>query len=91
MMVGLRVSGDQARGPMSRLSRNLLCIAVGVIFSGLGGLLVAISWPLLFPLRLQSSSRGEDAVGIGFLVFYVLFANYFSTPMARQSYSLCLF
>jgi hypothetical protein len=59
---------------MSRLWRNLLCIWVGAMFGGFGGLLVAIFWPLLFPLRLQGSSRGEDAVGIAFLAFYVSFA-----------------
>jgi len=48
-----------------------LCFWVGAMF---GGLLVAIFWPLLFPLRLQGSSRGEDAVGAVFLAFYVLFA-----------------
>jgi hypothetical protein len=44
------------------------------MFGGFGGLLVAIFWPLWFPLRLEGSSRGEDAVGIAFLVFFVSFA-----------------
>lgn len=59
---------------MSRLSRNLLCIWVGAIFGSLGGLLVAIFWPVLFPLHLQGSSRGEDTVGTAFLAFCVSFA-----------------
>jgi hypothetical protein len=59
---------------MSRISRNLLCIWVGNMVGGLGGLPVAIFWPLLFPLRLQGSSRGEDAGGIVFLALYVSFA-----------------
>ena len=56
---------------MSRLTRNLISIWVGAVFGGFGGLLVAVFWPLLFPLSLQRSSRGEDAVGIAFLVFYL--------------------
>lgn len=58
---------------MSRLSRNLLFIWVGAIFGSFGGLLVAIFWPLLFPLHLQGSSRGEDTVGIAFLAVCVSF------------------
>jgi hypothetical protein len=59
---------------MSRLTRNLLSVLVGAMFGGLGGLLVLVFWPLLFPLSLQGSSAGEDAVGIAFLVFYLSFA-----------------
>jgi hypothetical protein len=59
---------------MSKLSRNLLSISVGVIFGGFGGLLVAIFWPLLFTESLQGSSLGEDSVGMAFLVFSLSFA-----------------
>ena len=59
---------------MSKISRNLLCVGVGVMFGGFGGLLIAVFWPLLFPLRLQGSSRGEDAIGIAFLPFCISFA-----------------
>jgi hypothetical protein len=59
---------------MSRLARNLLCIWVGAMLGGLGGLLVAIFWPLLFPLSLRGSSRGEDATAIALLVFFLSFA-----------------
>jgi ABC-type Fe3+-siderophore transport system permease subunit len=59
---------------MSRLARNLLCVWVGAMLGGLGGLLVAIFWPLLFPLSLLGSSRGEDAVAIALSVFFLSFA-----------------
>jgi hypothetical protein len=63
-----------ASAAMGRATRNLLSIFVGVLFGGVGSLLVAIFWPLLFPSSLQGSSRGEDAVGIAFVVFYLSFA-----------------
>jgi hypothetical protein len=44
------------------------------MLGGFGGLLVAIFWPLLFPLSLRGSSRGEDAVAIAFLAFFFSFA-----------------
>jgi hypothetical protein len=59
---------------MSRLGRNLLCTCVAAILGGFGGLLVAIFWPLLFPLLLRGSSRGEDAVAIAFVAFFLSFA-----------------
>lgn len=60
---------------MVRLTRNLLSVWVGATFGGFGGLLVLIFWPLLFPLSLRGSSRGEDAVGvIAFSAFFLLFA-----------------
>lgn len=59
---------------MSRLTRNLLCIWVGAMLGGLGGLLVAIFWPLLFPLSLRGSSGGEDVVAIALLIFFLSFA-----------------
>ncbi len=60
---------------MSRLARNLLCIWVGVILGGFGGLLVLIFWPLLFPLSLRGSSIGDDALlPIPFFAFYLSFA-----------------
>ena len=59
---------------MSRLVRNLLCTWVGAMLGGFGGLLVAIFWPILFPLSLRGSSGGEDAVGIAFLAFFLSFA-----------------
>jgi hypothetical protein len=58
---------------MSRLSQNLISIFVGVISGLLGAALVAVFWPLLFPLSLQGSSAGEDAVGVAFLAFFLLF------------------
>ena len=59
---------------MSRLSRNLLCILTGAIFGYFGFVMVAIFWPLLFPLSLEGSSWGEDAVGIAVLVVFLTFA-----------------
>ena len=53
---------------MPALWRKLLCIVVGVICGWFGGFLVAVFWPVLFPLYLQGSSPGEDAVAIGFVV-----------------------
>jgi hypothetical protein len=44
------------------------------MLGGFGGLLVAIFWPLLFPLSLRGSGAGEDAVGIAFLVLFLSFA-----------------
>jgi serine/threonine protein kinase len=70
---GRTTAGPNEQSRMSRLSRNLLSICVGVICGGFGGLVVAIFWPLLFPLSLQGSSWG-DAVGIAFLVFFLSFA-----------------
>jgi len=70
---GRTTAGAKEQSRMSRLSRNLLSICVGVICGGFGGLVVAIFWPLLFPLSLQGSSWG-DAVGIAFLVFFLSFA-----------------
>jgi hypothetical protein len=58
---------------MSRPKHNLISIFVGVISGLLGAALVAIFWPLLFPLSLQGSSAGEDAVGVAFLTFFLLF------------------
>ena len=58
---------------MSRLIQNLVSIFVGVTSGLLGATLVAIFWPLLFPLSLEGSSAGEDAVGVAFLVFFLLF------------------
>lgn len=59
---------------MSKISRNLLCVGVGVMFGGFGSLLIAVFWPLLFPLRLQGSNLGEDAIGIAFLPLCISFA-----------------
>jgi eukaryotic-like serine/threonine-protein kinase len=70
---GRTTAGANEQSRMSRLSRNLLSICVGVICGGFGGLVGAIFWPLLFPLSLQGSSWG-DAVGIAFLVFFLSFA-----------------
>jgi hypothetical protein len=58
---------------MSMPKQNLISIFVGVISGLLGAALVAIFWPLLFPLSLQGSSAGEDAVGVAFLTFFLLF------------------
>lgn len=54
--------------------RNSLCVWVGAMLGGFGGLLVAIFWPLFFPLSLGRPNWGEDNVGIGFLAFFLLFA-----------------
>jgi hypothetical protein len=54
---------------MSRCTGNLLCILVGAMLGGFGGLLVLVFWPLLFPLSLRGSSRGEGAVAITFFAF----------------------
>lgn len=59
---------------MSKLSGNLLSICIGLMFGGFGALMVAIFWPLLFPLSLQGSSWAEDAVGIAFPVVFLTFA-----------------
>jgi hypothetical protein len=59
---------------MSRSTGNLLCMLVGAMLGGFGGLLVLVSWPLLFPLSLRGSSRGEDAVAIAFFAFSLSFA-----------------
>jgi hypothetical protein len=59
---------------MSRWVRNLLCVWVGAMLGGFGGLLVAIFWPLLFPLSLGRPSRGEDNAAIACLAFFLLFA-----------------
>jgi hypothetical protein len=56
---------------MSRLARNLLCIWVGAMLGGFGGLWVAIFWPLLFPLSLRGSSGAENAVAIAFVGFFL--------------------
>jgi len=58
---------------MSRLWRNLLSVGIGFFFGGLGAFLVAIFWPLLFPMSLQGSSRGEDAVPLAFFGAFSLF------------------
>ena len=44
------------------------------MLGGLGGLLVAIFWSLLFPLSLRGSSGGEDAVTIALFAFFLSFA-----------------
>jgi hypothetical protein len=59
---------------MSNLSQNLLSILIGGIFGGFGGLMVLIFWPLLFPLSLQGSSWGEDAIVIALPVVFLTFA-----------------
>jgi len=70
---GCTTAGAKEQSRIGRLSRNLLSICVGVICGGFGGLVVAIFWPLLFPLSLHGSSWG-DAVGIASLVFFLSFA-----------------
>jgi hypothetical protein len=59
---------------MSRVAGNLLCILVGALLGGFGGLLVLVCWPLLFPLSLRGSSTGENAVAIAFFAFSLSFA-----------------
>ena len=59
---------------MSRLVRNFLCIVIGAKFGYFGFVVVAIFWPLLFPLSLEGSSWGEDAIGIAMLVVFLTFA-----------------
>ena len=59
---------------MSRLSQNLVSIWVGLVLDGFGGLLVAIFWPLLFPLSLRGSSWGEDTVAMALVASFLLFA-----------------
>jgi hypothetical protein len=58
---------------MKSLARIFLCAVVAAICGYLGFLLVAIFWPLLFPLSLRGSSLGEDAVAIVISVFFMLF------------------
>jgi hypothetical protein len=59
---------------MSRLSRTLLSVGVGVASGLLGGLLVAIFGPLLFPESLQGPTPGEGVLMIAFVAFFLSFA-----------------
>jgi hypothetical protein len=58
---------------MKSLARIFLCAIVAAICGYLGFLLLAIFWPLLFPLSLKGSSLGEDAVAVVIPVFSMLF------------------
>ena len=46
---------------------------VGFVFACVGFLVVAIFWPLLYPLSLNGSTHGEDAVGAVMAIAFLLF------------------
>jgi hypothetical protein len=58
---------------MSRFWRNLLCISIGIVSGGFGGIVVLIFWPLLFPEPLHGSTLGEDAGPVALIAFWLLF------------------
>jgi hypothetical protein len=64
----------RTNGSDGNLIRDVLSFYVAAIFGIASDILVAIFWPLLFPLSLEGRSWGEDAIGLAFLVSFIAFA-----------------
>ena len=58
---------------MGRFWRNFLCISIAIVFAVFGNEIVFIFWPLIFPQRLDGSSRGDDALPFVVVMFFLSF------------------
>ena len=58
---------------MTNLRRFWISVLVGFVFGAVGGFIVAVFGPLLFPLSMTDSSRAENATAFLFFAFFLLF------------------
>ena len=60
---------------VSSLAHTFLCMAIGFVFAYAGFLVIAIFWPLLFPLSLEGRTPGENAVVVAMPAVSLLFGT----------------
>ena len=61
---------------MTKYTRSGLSVLCAVFFGRVGGFIVAVFGPLLFPASITGSSLGEDIVVFSMPAFFLAFAGF---------------